>query len=79
MTTQLACLKTKWNGREAYTLHNDLVQMVTLPGGGHIAEFQFLAEHGIARPQSPLGSTVEVHGALPISGGKARRGIRSVE
>ena len=47
MTTQLACLKTKWNGREAYTLQNDLVQMVTLPGGGHIAEFQFLAGTGL--------------------------------
>jgi hypothetical protein len=47
MTTQLACLKTKWNGREAYTLHNDLVEMVTLPGGGHIAEFQFLPSTGL--------------------------------
>ncbi len=42
MPKQLQCLKTQWNGREAYTLHNDLVQLVTLTGGGHIAEFQFL-------------------------------------
>jgi hypothetical protein len=47
MTQQLSCLKTKWNGREAYTLRNDLVQMVTLPGGGHIAEFQFLPNTGL--------------------------------
>ncbi|MDR3674645.1 MAG: hypothetical protein P4N24_04095 [Acidobacteriota bacterium] len=47
MTTQPACSKTKWNGREAYTIHNDLVQMVTLPGGGHIAEFQFLPSTGL--------------------------------
>jgi len=47
MTTQLVCLKTKWNGRDAYTLHNDLVQMVTLLGGGHIADFQFLANTGL--------------------------------
>jgi hypothetical protein len=47
MTTQLACSKTKWNGREAYTLQNDLVQMVTLPGGGHIAGFQFLESTGL--------------------------------
>src|SRR5271157_3671240 len=47
MTKQHACLKTQWNGREAYTLQNDLVQMVTLPGGGHIAEFQFLASTGL--------------------------------
>lgn len=46
MTKPLACLKTKWNGREAYALHNDMVQMVTLPGGGHIAEFQFLPSTG---------------------------------
>jgi len=47
MTTKPACSKTKWNGREAYTLSNDKVQMVTLPGGGHIAEFQFLAGTGM--------------------------------
>ncbi len=41
MSKQLACVKSKWNGREAYTLHNGLVQLVTLTGGGHIAEFQF--------------------------------------
>ncbi len=42
MSKQLTCLKTTWNGREAFTLRNDLVQLVTLTGGGHIAEFQFL-------------------------------------
>jgi hypothetical protein len=47
MNKQLACVKNRWNGREAYTLRNDLVQMVTLPGGGHIAEFQFLADAGL--------------------------------
>ncbi len=47
MNTKLACLRTQWNGREAYTLSNDLVQMVTLPGGGHIAEFQFLKSTGL--------------------------------
>jgi hypothetical protein len=47
MNKKPACVKTKWNGREAYTLRNDLVQLVTLPGGGHIAEFQFLPETGL--------------------------------
>lgn len=47
MATKLACTNTKWNGREAYQLTNDLVQLVTLPGGGHIAEFQFLPETGL--------------------------------
>lgn len=47
MKKQLACSKTQWNGRAAYTLHNDQVQLVTLPGGGHIAEFQFLPGSGL--------------------------------
>jgi len=47
MNKPIGCLKTKWNGREAYTLHNELVQMVTLPGGGHIAEFRYLAGTGL--------------------------------
>lgn len=47
MTTKPGCAKTRWNGREAYTLSNDRVQMVTLPGGGHISEFQFLAGTGL--------------------------------
>ncbi len=37
----LACLKTKWQGREAYALRNDLVELITLTGGGHLAEFRF--------------------------------------
>ncbi len=47
MNKKPVCVKTKWNGREAYTLRNDLVQLVTLPGGGHIAEFQFLPDTGL--------------------------------
>lgn len=43
---QLACLKTKWHGREAYALSNDLVQLITLTGGGHIAELRFTRESG---------------------------------
>src|SRR5262249_36900253 len=42
-----ACIKTKWNGREAFVLRNDLAQLVTLPGGGHIAEFQFTPASGL--------------------------------
>ena len=47
MTKRLTCERTKWHEREAYTLSNDFVQMVTLPGGGHIAEFQFLENTGL--------------------------------
>ena len=37
----LVCSKTQWQGREAYTLSNGLLQMVNLTGGGHIAELRF--------------------------------------
>ena len=37
----LVCSKTRWQGREAYTLSNGLIQMVNLTGGGHIAEIRF--------------------------------------
>ena len=77
MTTKPACLKTQWNGREAYTLSNDLVQMVTLPGGGHIAEFQFLAKTGLPVLNPlwvPPWKSIEPH---PISGGKTCGDLRS--
>ena len=47
MSEELACAKTNWNGRHAYTLQNDMVQLVTLTGGGHIAEFQFRSSTGL--------------------------------
>lgn len=50
---QLVCSKTKWQGREAYTLSNGLIQMVNLTGGGHIAELRF-AEGGGLPTLNPL-------------------------
>ena len=44
---QLVCTKTKWQGREAYTLGNGLLQTVTLTGGGHIAEIRFADGSGL--------------------------------
>jgi hypothetical protein len=44
---QLVCSKTKWQGREAYTLSNGLIQMVNLTGGGHIAELRFAEGSGL--------------------------------
>jgi hypothetical protein len=87
MTTKLACLRNKWNGREAYTLRNDLVQMVTLPGGGHIAEFQFLPDTGLPvlnplwvppwKSMEPYQYRAEKHAALygPVNEGKLLSGI----
>jgi hypothetical protein len=38
---ELYCEKTSWQGRRAYALENGLVRLVTLMGGGHIAELRF--------------------------------------
>ena len=38
---ELLCRKTSWQGREAFLLANDLIQVVCLAGGGHLAEFRF--------------------------------------
>ncbi|HXH50067.1 MAG TPA: hypothetical protein VNM47_12050 [Terriglobia bacterium] len=39
--SSLKCLPTVWHGRKAYLLENGAVRLVTLTGGGHIAEFRF--------------------------------------
>jgi len=87
MSAPLECTKTKWNDREAYTLHNDVVQLVTLPGGGHIAEFQFLEETGLPvlnplwvppwKSMEPHQYRAEEHAALygPVNEGKLLSGI----
>ena len=49
----LACDKTWWNGREAYCLTNGLVQLISLTGGGHLAEFRFTDKSGQSR-MNPL-------------------------
>jgi hypothetical protein len=40
-TPNLICSPTSWQGRKAYALENDLVRLVILRGGGHVAEFRF--------------------------------------
>jgi hypothetical protein len=42
----LFCSPTSWRGRQGYTLGNDVVRLVTLSGGGHIAEFCFQESSG---------------------------------
>jgi hypothetical protein len=39
--TGLYSQKVTWRGRECYEMGNGLVHLVTLTGGGHIAEFRF--------------------------------------
>jgi len=43
----VAALEEKWRGREALVLANDIVRLVTLTGGGHIAEFRFREQSGL--------------------------------
>ena len=45
-TEEIFGRKTAWQGREAYLLGNDLVRMVNLTGGGHVAEFRFAESTG---------------------------------
>jgi hypothetical protein len=37
----LSISKVKWHGRAAYSLSNGVIRLVTLTGGGHIAELSF--------------------------------------
>ena len=87
MITKPACVKSKWNGREAYTLSNERVQVVTLPGGGHIAEFRFRESTGLPvlnplwvpvwKTIEPYQYRAEKHTKLygPINDGKLLSGI----
>jgi hypothetical protein len=43
------CQKTSWNNREAYVLGNDLIRLVTLTGGGHLAELSFAEGTGFSQ------------------------------
>ena len=38
--------RSKWRERESYVLSNDLIRLVTLTGGGHVAEFRFEGSSG---------------------------------
>ena len=37
----LVCSRASWHDREAYVLENEILRLLTLTGGGHIAEFRF--------------------------------------
>jgi hypothetical protein len=45
-TPRPASTKTKWRNRPAYCLNNGVVQLTTLTGGGHIADFRLLDATG---------------------------------
>ncbi len=50
-TPSPASTKTRWRNRPAYCLNNGVVQLTTLTGGGHIADFRLL---------DPTGSSMNV-------------------
>jgi len=35
------CRRTAWQKRDAYELGNGLIRLLTLAGGGHVADFRF--------------------------------------
>lgn len=39
--------RTRWKGRDAVRLTNGIVELVSLDGGGHLAEFRFLDGEGL--------------------------------
>ena len=41
LESHLDCKPVLWHGRRAFLLENDLLRVVTLTGGGHIAEMRF--------------------------------------
>ncbi|HXJ95562.1 MAG TPA: hypothetical protein VMT20_22190 [Terriglobia bacterium] len=43
----LLCCRTSWRQREAYVLENDLIRLVSLTGGGHLAEFCLREPSGV--------------------------------
>src|SRR5271167_2341059 len=49
----LLCVRSAWHQREAYVLENDLIRLVSLTGGGHLAEFR-LREHSGSPRLKPL-------------------------
>jgi hypothetical protein len=53
MKAALSCKPALWLGRRAFVLENDLIRLVTLTGGGHIAELRFRGQTG-ASTVSPL-------------------------
>ena len=45
--SRLSCARSSWQGREAWSLGNGLVDLTVLRGGGHIADFHFAKETGL--------------------------------
>jgi len=56
----LSISKTRWRGRDAYTLSNSAIRLTTLTGGGHIAEFSLAGNGNQVSPLwTPPWKTIE--------------------
>jgi hypothetical protein len=53
--------KGKWRGRESFTLSNGSLRLVTLTGGGHIAELNYAEESSVSPLWIPPWTTIEPH------------------
>jgi hypothetical protein len=58
-TGDLSISKGKWRGREAYTLSNGCIRLVTLTGGGHIAELSHAGPNSVNPLWIPPWPTIE--------------------
>ena len=75
-----ASTKTKWRDRPAFCLNNGVVQLTTLTGGGHIADFRLLDPTGSSvnslwepswptmNPDKFRGRDVRKYGPAPVAG-----------
>jgi hypothetical protein len=84
---EMRCDKARWQGREAYAITNGLIRLVTLTGGGHIAEIGFTSRSGkptVNPLWTPPWKTIEpfrycekVHGRRygPLRDGKLLSGL----
>lgn len=84
---RVRCSRISWQDRAGYAIENDLIRLVALTGGGHIAEFRF--REGLTLPTvnplwRPPWKTIEpyeykekIHGSLygGIDTGKTGSGI----
>jgi hypothetical protein len=62
--SDLVCKSSSWRGRQAFVLENDLIRLITLTGGGHVAEFRFRGGSGLSTMNPlwiPPWKTIEPH------------------
>ena len=52
-------IKSRWNGRDCYKLSNGSIRLVTLLGGGHIAEFSLTGDSSVSPLWVPPWKTKE--------------------